>query len=172
MIIDAASAALFLPRLIDQFSITIMARRDTHMTTVNSVASKTQKTAPLFKKKSIALLALAISFAVEPSVASANQALEEVIVTARKREENLQALPQAINALQSDQLEAAQVSNIQNLQNVIPNVTIGNGASIGAANTLNAVVRGIGNEAGFAPGVGIYIDDIYLATANGAVLDV
>jgi len=103
---------------------------------------------------------------------AASQALDEVIVTARKREENLQALPQAINALQSDQLEAAQVNNLQNLQNIIPNVTIGNGASIGAANTLNAVVRGIGNEAAFAPGVGVYVDDVYLATANGAILDV
>jgi iron complex outermembrane recepter protein len=119
----------------------------------------------------LSALSVAVSLCLAPPV-FANQALEEVIVTARKREENLQALPQAINALQSDQLEAAQINNIQNLENIIPNVTIGNGASIGAAGTLNAVVRGIGNEAGFAPGVGIYIDDVYLATANGAILDV
>ncbi|HSB97954.1 MAG TPA: TonB-dependent receptor [Spongiibacteraceae bacterium] len=119
----------------------------------------------------LSALSIAVSVCLAPPV-SAGQALEEVIVTARKREENLQALPQAINALQSDQLEAAQVNNIQNLENIIPNVTIGNGASVGAAGTLNAVVRGIGNEAGFAPGVGIYIDDVYLASANGAILDV
>lgn len=113
----------------------------------------------------------ALSLCVAPPVFAAG-ALEEVIVTARKREENLQALPQAITALQSDQLETAQVSNIQNLENIVPNVTMGDSASIGAASTLNAVVRGIGNESGFAPGVGIYIDDVYLATAYGAVLDV
>lgn len=117
-------------------------------------------------------LAIAVSIGMPAPVFAATQSLEEVIVTARKREENLQALPQAINALQADQLEAAQISNVQNLQNIIPNVTIGNGASFGAANTLNAVVRGIGNEAGFAPGVGIYVDDVYLATANGSILDV
>jgi iron complex outermembrane recepter protein len=117
-------------------------------------------------------LALAIAVAVPLPAIADGQALEEVIVTARKREENLQALPQAINAMSAEQLEAGQVNNIENLQNLIPNVTIGSGASMGAAGTLNAVVRGIGNEAGFAPGVGIYVDDVYLATANGAILDV
>jgi iron complex outermembrane receptor protein len=117
-------------------------------------------------------LALAITIAMPLPAMADGQALEEVIVTARKREENLQALPQAINALTAGQLEAGQVDNIENLQNLIPNVTIGSGASMGAAGTLNAVMRGIGNEAGFAPGVGIYIDDVYLATANGAILDV
>lgn len=120
----------------------------------------------------VSSMALAVAMALPVSSIATGQALEEVIVTARKREENLQALPQAINAMSADQLEAGQVDNIENLQNLIPNVTIGSGASMGAAGTLNAVVRGIGNEAGFAPGVGIYIDDVYLATANGAILDV
>lgn len=120
----------------------------------------------------VSALVAAIAVALPLPVLADGQALEEVIVTARKREENLQALPQAINALPADQLEAAQVNNIENLQSIIPNVTIGSGASMGAGGTLNAVVRGIGNEAGFAPGVGIYIDDVYLATANGALLDV
>jgi len=120
----------------------------------------------------VSALAIAVAIAMPVPAFAATQSLEEVIVTARKREENLQALPQAISALQADQLEAAQINNVQNLQNIIPNVTIGNGASVGAANTLNAVIRGIGNEAGFAPGVGIYVDDVYLATANGSLLDV
>ena len=45
-------------------------------------------------------------------------------------------------------------------------------ASLGGANTLQATIRGIGNETEFAPGVGIYIDDVYLSSANGAILDV
>lgn len=120
----------------------------------------------------ISLLALAVSIALPVTAVADGRALEEVIVTARKREENLQALPQAINAMSAEQLAAGQVNNIENLQNLIPNVTLGSGASTGAAGTLNAVVRGIGNETGFAPGVGVYIDDVYLATANGALLDV
>jgi iron complex outermembrane receptor protein len=120
----------------------------------------------------VSAMALAVAMALPVSSIATGQALEEVIVTARKREENLQALPQAVNAMSAAQLEAGQVDNIENLQNLIPNVTIGSGASMGAAGTLNAVVRGIGNEAGFAPGVGVYIDDVYLATANGAILDV
>jgi len=99
-------------------------------------------------------------------------ALEEVIVTARKREEDLQALPQAITAIQADQLESAQVNNIQNLQNLIPNVTIGNSGAVGATRNLNAIIRGVGNEVGFAPGVGIYVDDVYLTQGAGAILDV
>jgi iron complex outermembrane receptor protein len=119
------------------------------------------------------MLAVAVSAAAPvPVWAAGQQALEEVIVTARKHEENLQALPQAINALQADQLQASQVNNLANLQDIIPNTTINSSASFGAAGTLNAVMRGIGNEAGFAPGVGIYIDDVYLASANGAMLDV
>ncbi|HEY3698226.1 MAG TPA: TonB-dependent receptor [Spongiibacteraceae bacterium] len=98
-------------------------------------------------------------------------ALEEVIVTARKREENLQALPTAINAFQPEQLETQQISDIQKLQDVLPNVTFSGGAAVGGG-TLGARIRGIGDEGGFAAGVGIYIDDIYMANTAGQILDV
>jgi len=121
--------------------------------------------------KSASTLSVAISMCVT-SMPTFSAALEEVIVTARKREENLQALPLAVTAMQADKLESSQISNIKNIQSVVPNVSITSTASTGSSRTLNAVMRGIGNEQGFAPGVGIYVDDVYLATASLAVLDV
>ena len=101
----------------------------------------------------------------------AEHIIEEVIVTAERREANLQEVPLAVSSFTSDQLDAMQVETIGDLQSMVPNLTI----HVGDANNVVAYMRGIGqidSIAFFEPGVGIYLDDVYLGRAQGAFLDV
>lgn len=102
-----------------------------------------------------------------------NSAIEEVIVTARRREESLQEIPLALTVYSGEMLEELGVTDITELTQSTPNVNLE--VSRATSSTLTAHIRGIGQQdpvAGFEGGVGIYIDDVYLARPQGAVLDV
>lgn len=103
----------------------------------------------------------------------AQPVLEEVIVTAQKRSQNLQEVPVSVTALNSTALEEAGITNIAEVERVSPNTTLR--ASRATNTTLTAYIRGIGQNDplwGFEPGVGLYIDDIYIARPQGALVDV
>ena len=98
-------------------------------------------------------------------------ALEEIVVTARFREENLQQTPLAITAFTGDVLEARGATSTLDLDAFVPNAVI---APLGAGwgSTAAAFIRGIGlgdNSLSFEPGVPIYIDDVYHGRPQGAV---
>lgn len=100
-------------------------------------------------------------------------ALEEVTVTAQRREQSLQDVPIAVTAFSADALEQAGTATIVDLQRSAPNTTLQ--VSRGTNSTLTAYVRGIGQADplwGFEPGVGLYVDDVYLARPQAGVLDV
>ena len=99
--------------------------------------------------------------------------LGTVTVTARKREETLQDVPISVSAFTAGALEKLNVRDIGDLQGKVPNLTIY--AARGSNSTLTAYIRGIGQADplwGFDPGVGIYLDDVYVARPQGALLDV
>lgn len=99
--------------------------------------------------------------------------LEEIVVTARRRSENLQEVPVAVSAFGATDLAESGVENITDLQQRLPNTTLQ--VSRGTNTTLTAYIRGVGQQDplwGFEPGVGIYIDDVYVARPQGAVLDI
>jgi iron complex outermembrane recepter protein len=101
------------------------------------------------------------------------QASEEIVVTARKREENVQEVPVAITVVTADDLEEAATTDISELQTQVPNLAIYQGRN--QSTTLTAFMRGIGQADplwGVDPGVGLYIDDVYIARPQGALLDV
>lgn len=104
-------------------------------------------------------------------ISIAQQGIEEVVVTARKREENVQDVPMAIAAFSAEQLARNQVSDITDLQKMTPNITINETSGL-LTGAIQIFVRGIGNDPGFDQGVGIYVDDVYLNHTGGAVLDV
>ncbi|GAB1257464.1 TonB-dependent receptor [Aurantivibrio plasticivorans] len=109
-----------------------------------------------------------VVFAAEPRAV-----IDEVVVTARRREENLQDVPVAVSAFNTAELEKQGVTDITQLQQNLPNTTLQ--TSRATNSTLTAYIRGVGQQDplwGFEPGVGIYIDDVYIARPQGAVLEV
>ncbi|MBL4801865.1 MAG: TonB-dependent receptor [Emcibacter sp.] len=99
--------------------------------------------------------------------------LEEITVTARKTSESLQSVPVAVTAFNAADLAVRGISDITELQQQIPNTTLQ--TSRGTNSTLTAFIRGIGQQDplwGFEPGVGIYVDDVYFARPQGAVLEI
>lgn len=99
--------------------------------------------------------------------------LDTIVVTARRRDENLQEVPIAVTALSGAELEDRGAEDITFLNQVAPNTTIE--VSRGTNSTLTAFIRGVGQQdpvAGFEQGVGIYLDDVYLNRPQAAVLDI
>ena len=99
--------------------------------------------------------------------------IEEVIVTARKKEENLQTVPVSITTLTASTIENTFLPDINSLDQLVPNLSM-TSSTEGSGSTVQAFIRGIG-EADFAPvldpGVGIYIDGVYIARTMGSNLE-
>ncbi|HEX4599678.1 MAG TPA: TonB-dependent receptor [Burkholderiaceae bacterium] len=100
------------------------------------------------------------------------QELEQVVVTAQKRQQNIQDVPIAITALGAEDLKDKGVTDIHTLGNLTPGVNLDAGAPFsGDSSVLSASIRGIGQD-DFAfnldPGVGVYLDGVYLARTIGA----
>ena len=97
----------------------------------------------------------------------------EILVTAQFRQQNLQDTPLAITAVTAEMMEAKNQTNLAQVADSAPNVTLKpQGASFGPS--ISVAIRGIGasdfNPA-YEPGVGIYIDDVYYPQLTGAVFD-
>jgi iron complex outermembrane receptor protein len=98
--------------------------------------------------------------------------LEEITVTAQKRTENIQQVPIAITAFSADALQQKGITNVSQLSDLTPNVSLDAGTPFSGSDTvLSAYIRGIGQD-DFAfnldPGVGVYVDGVYLARSVGA----
>ena len=107
------------------------------------------------------------------AVAAPEGNIEKVVVTARRREETLQDVPVSVTAFSADQLSKQAMPDVVALTNTLPNTTLK--ASRATNTTLTAFIRGVGQAdplAGFESGVGIYLDDVYLARPQGAVADI
>jgi len=128
----------------------------------------------------VSAVALGLALAA-PSVSAAEQAqggsegglLPEITVTAQFRQQNVQATPIAVTAINAAMMEARGQSNIYQLAAQAPNVTLKpqpQNSGVG----LVAFIRGIGQtDFNFAlePGVGIYLDDVYIPTLSSSLLE-
>ncbi len=101
--------------------------------------------------------------------------MDEITVTARKVEENIQDTPIAVSAFSGESLQARGIERIDNLDSITPNMEFRN-VNVNGAGGSNASVyiRGVG-QTDFVPsadpGVGIYVDGVYFARSIGSVLD-
>jgi len=122
--------------------------------------------------------ALLASMAAMPAMAqqtAAEPAIGEIVVTAQKRAENVQNVPIAISAFTANALKERSVTSVASLSALSPNVNFDSGTPFsGSSAVLSATIRGIGSD-DFAfnidPGVGIYLDGVYLARTVGANQD-
>ncbi|MEP6881205.1 MAG: TonB-dependent receptor [Dokdonella sp.] len=99
--------------------------------------------------------------------------LEGITVTARKRNETLMDVPIAVTAFTPERVDKLNIEDLSDLGGQVPNLTIY--AARGSSSTITAYIRGIGQSDplwGVDPGVGIYLDDVYIARPQGALLDV
>ncbi|MEW5686572.1 MAG: TonB-dependent receptor [Pseudomonadota bacterium] len=119
----------------------------------------------------VSALALAGATAAQAQSAEASQ-VEEIVVTAQKREQSLQEVPLAVSAFGSEQLEAQSVQSLTDLSAKAPNVVL---APVGAYPYASAFfIRGLGFadvESTFEPAVGVEMNGIYLARNSGALQD-
>jgi len=101
--------------------------------------------------------------------------LDTITVTARKRAENLQDTPISISAFSGEALERRQVFSTEDLAQITPNLQFATLAPLSGNNSAAQVfIRGIGQTdatAGVDPGVGLYIDDVYMGSAVGGAMD-
>lgn len=98
--------------------------------------------------------------------------LETIVVTARRRSEDLEKVPIAVSAFSSEDLKDLQATDIAGLQGAVPNMNIVQGR--GSSSNVNIFIRGIGQPDAlqtFDPGVGFYVDDVYYSRINGALMD-
>jgi len=121
------------------------------------------------------LAAVTTATATVPVYAQSNPTLEEIVVTARKREESLQQTPIAISAFTAAALERQQISSTDDLDQVSPNLQFASyGPLTGNNSAAQVFIRGIGQSdgsSGVDPGVGLYMDDVYMGRAVGGSMD-
>ena len=99
--------------------------------------------------------------------------LEQIVVTARFREENLQEVPLAVSAFTADTLAANGATSVLDVARWAPNVTL-DALGQGFGPTVAANVRGLGYgdfKATSEPTVTFYVDDVVLARPTGAIMD-
>lgn len=98
-----------------------------------------------------------------------------IVVTARKREENVQDAPLSISAFSGDSLAVRGVTSISEVSNLSPNINYQNNPGSGGSSSVASVyIRGIGQRDFLGTidnGVGFYIDDIVVGRTVGAVVD-
>lgn len=96
--------------------------------------------------------------------------LEAVKVTARRRDEWLQDVPVAISAFSEQQLSDLHADDISGIQHAVPNLYLDKGDGANAV----IYIRGVGQNDSLAfadPGVGIYVDDVFIARSQAAFLE-
>ncbi|MBT4522170.1 MAG: TonB-dependent receptor [Halieaceae bacterium] len=106
--------------------------------------------------------------------AAIGQELEEVLVTARKRQENLQQVPIAISAFSAKDIEEAGLMRLQEISSLVPNMTY---LEANTNKFTNFTLRGISSGGGLGndPAIGVYIDEVYIGRDsgfNGDLLDI
>ena len=97
--------------------------------------------------------------------------LSEIVVTAQRRSENLQDVPVAVTALDSNTLDNLRVKDVQNLSGLAPNLTI---ATQGIQSIPTISMRGINSgtsDNAVDPKIGIYLDGVYIGRSVGAIFD-
>ena len=100
--------------------------------------------------------------------------LNEIVVTAEKRGQNLQEVPIAISAVQGEELELRGLTEAKDLSAIAPNVTVSGATTNATASVIS--IRGIPTPAdetqGFDSPIGLYVDGVYLARSSASSYEV
>jgi iron complex outermembrane recepter protein len=109
----------------------------------------------------------------EPIAGDEIQELQEVIVTAQFRRENLQQVPISVTAVNAEEMTRWNMTTLSEVGKAVPNVTLQPGGTAAGKSVL-AFIRGVGSgDYNFTvePGVAVYVDDVYLSGQFGNEFD-
>ncbi|MCX2980448.1 TonB-dependent receptor [Halieaceae bacterium IMCC14734] len=138
--------------------------------TKSTAAARFTGTRKAFPLSAIALAVAATS--VPQVLAQENRvALEEVIVTARKREESIQKVPVSVTSL-GKELQEASLRRLDDIQSFTPNVYIRTTAGIPGGAAIS--IRGVSyqeTDKTLDPSIGVIMDGLYLGTSSGSLLN-
>jgi iron complex outermembrane receptor protein len=131
---------------------------------------------PNLNTKGLTVSALAIAVAATAAVTSPvlhaeSLALEEVIVTSRKREESLQDVPISVTSV-TEELNRASVRSLRDMADFTPNLYIERNQ--GTPGGVNISMRGVEyseTDKSYDPSIGVVVDGMYLGTAAGSMLN-
>ncbi|WP_174279689.1 TonB-dependent receptor [Sphingomonas bacterium] len=99
----------------------------------------------------------------------------DIVVTAQRREQRLQEAPVAVTALSAGALAQLNVSNTQDLMQVVPSLQVSTQTAGDGGGSATFFLRGMGQQRsgnGSEPAVGIYVDDFYYPSLSGTVFDI
>lgn len=116
-----------------------------------------------------------VAFAQDQTVSEDTSGVDEIVVTARKREENVQDVPISISAFSAESLDRLGAQDLTDVARFAPNVSFDGTAAVSGSSIASTVyIRGVG-QTDFTlnsdPGVGLYIDGVYVARSVGGLLD-
>ena len=131
------------------------------------------KSFPVIKILAVTLTFTHLAGVLNLSFAQDEVTIEEIIVTARKKEENLQEVPISVTAFSGDDLEKRSIPDLQEIGRFTPNLHF---SAVGTASPDQAsiFIRGIGNHDAFTttdPGVAIYVDGVYHGRSQGGIMN-
>ena len=116
------------------------------------------------QRKLVVLVSLAV-------LANAAVAEERVTVTAAKREQTLQDVPISVSVTSQETLQQAHITDIIDLQSVIPSLKVSQANAIGQTNfTIRGFGNGSGND-GIESAVGVFVDGVYRSRTSSAMDD-
>ena len=114
-------------------------------------------------------LALAVASVFASGIAQA--AIDEIIVTANKREQTLQDIPVSVTVTTGDTISKAAIQDIIDLQSVVPTLRV---SQLQSSTNTSFAIRGFGNGSnneGIEPSVGVFIDGVYRSRAGSSISD-
>ena len=124
----------------------------------------------------IAVLAAAMTLVASPAFAADGQdgnslALEEVIVTAQKREERLQNVPSSISALSGEDVKLNRILDVYSLAASVPSFNMTQDSAVSQQLNIRGIVSVKLNDASAEPSVGMFVDEVYLPRMGSAFTD-
>ena len=128
-----------------------------------------------YQKCKLTLLSAALAFtgvtSAPAALGAAGNVLEEITVTARKKDESIQDVPLAVSAI-TDQLQEESVRRVEDIQAFAPNLFINRtpGIASGAAITIRGVAS-LESDKSFDPAIGVVMDGMFLGTSSGVLLE-
>jgi len=123
------------------------------------------------KRFPIVGLAVSLTLLTGTAVAQDSEGLEEIVVTATKREQTLQDVPVAVSVTTVETINKASIQDVSDLASIIPSLRV---TTLQTSTNTNFIIRGFGNGAnnpGIEPSVGVFIDGVYRSRSAGAIGD-